>query len=247
MEIHVKINRPRWLPERLRWRTRVLVAALALLTVAVPVAWASHDFADVPTEHQFHSQISAIKNAGITTGCGGGNYCPDEFVRRDAMAAFMHRGFGRAARGTGGIITLTSAYQTAASTTITAGAVSGNGFVVVTGDVSFRYDAGDCPCSVLARLRHTATNATQFDTLASVVNGAAFTSFDSTSSTWVFPVAPGSHTFVLEAALNNPSSGPTITAGNGHISAVYVPFGSAGGSAMSAGDAAAAAGDLRQR
>lgn len=83
---------------RRRPRRALLLALVALAAVAVPAAvWASHDFGDVPTSHQFHDQISAIKGAGITTGCGGGNYCPDDLVRRDAMAAFMHRGYGRAA------------------------------------------------------------------------------------------------------------------------------------------------------
>jgi len=30
---------------------------------------------------------------GITTGCGGGNYCPGQTVSRDQMAAFLGRAF----------------------------------------------------------------------------------------------------------------------------------------------------------
>jgi len=37
------------------------------------------------------SYINAIAAAGITTGCGGGNYCPTLNVTRDQMAAFIIR------------------------------------------------------------------------------------------------------------------------------------------------------------
>jgi hypothetical protein len=46
----------------------------------------------VPTDHTFHADIDAITDAGVTTtGCGGGNFCPDEFVTRGQMAAFLNR------------------------------------------------------------------------------------------------------------------------------------------------------------
>ncbi len=37
----------------------------------------------------FHDDIIAIATAGITGGCGGGDYCPTLPVRRDQMAAFL--------------------------------------------------------------------------------------------------------------------------------------------------------------
>jgi hypothetical protein len=40
----------------------------------------------------FLSYINAIYGAGITTGCGGGNYCPTQSVTRAQMAAFLIRG-----------------------------------------------------------------------------------------------------------------------------------------------------------
>ena len=30
-------------------------------------------------------------NAGVTTGCGGGNYCPSQSVTRGQMAQFLNR------------------------------------------------------------------------------------------------------------------------------------------------------------
>ncbi len=71
-----------------------LLAILALVTVlaAFPLgALAIHDFADVPDSNLFHADISALAASGVTTGCGGGNYCPSAFVTREQMAAFMNR------------------------------------------------------------------------------------------------------------------------------------------------------------
>ncbi len=50
------------------------------------------DFADVPPAYLFHNAVVAVARNGITTGCGGGNYCPDDPVTRDAMAVFILRG-----------------------------------------------------------------------------------------------------------------------------------------------------------
>jgi PKD repeat protein len=50
------------------------------------------DFLDVPLSFLYHNAIEKILRAGITTGCGGGNYCPGLPITRDAMAAFILRG-----------------------------------------------------------------------------------------------------------------------------------------------------------
>ena len=49
----------------------------------------SVEFADVPVSSPFHDDILTIATAGITGGCGGGNYCPTSPVRRDQMAVFL--------------------------------------------------------------------------------------------------------------------------------------------------------------
>ena len=48
-------------------------------------------FADVPCPSQFADWIEQLATEGITAGCGGGNYCPNDPVRRDQMAAFLLR------------------------------------------------------------------------------------------------------------------------------------------------------------
>lgn len=48
-------------------------------------------FNDVPADHPFCRWIEELADRGITTGCGGGNYCPSAPVTRDAMAVFLLR------------------------------------------------------------------------------------------------------------------------------------------------------------
>ena len=51
-------------------------------------------FADVPVGHPFHRFIEALVAAGITGGCGGGNYCPNDAVTRGQMAVFLSVALG---------------------------------------------------------------------------------------------------------------------------------------------------------
>ncbi len=46
-------------------------------------------FPDVPCPSTFANWIEALAAEGITGGCGGGNYCPQNPVRRDQMAVFL--------------------------------------------------------------------------------------------------------------------------------------------------------------
>jgi len=46
-------------------------------------------FPDVPCPSQFADWIEELFHEGITGGCGGGNYCPNNPVRRDQMSAFL--------------------------------------------------------------------------------------------------------------------------------------------------------------
>ncbi len=46
-------------------------------------------FSDVPCSSPFAPWIEAMANEGITGGCGGGLFCPQNPVRRDQMAVFL--------------------------------------------------------------------------------------------------------------------------------------------------------------
>jgi photosystem II stability/assembly factor-like uncharacterized protein len=52
------------------------------------------NFADVPAGHPFYNEIGKLYARGVTLGCAGGNYCPDQIVTREQMAAFIMRARG---------------------------------------------------------------------------------------------------------------------------------------------------------
>ena len=55
---------------------------------------ASATFADVPVGHPQHRFVEALAAAGITAGCGGGDYCPNTPVIRGQMAVFLSVALG---------------------------------------------------------------------------------------------------------------------------------------------------------
>jgi uncharacterized repeat protein (TIGR01451 family) len=52
------------------------------------------NFADVPSNDAFYTVIGKLSARGITLGCGGGNYCYNQAVTREQMAAFILRAKG---------------------------------------------------------------------------------------------------------------------------------------------------------
>ena len=60
----------------------------------VSPAPATATFTDVPTTHLFYQYVEALAAAGITAGCGGGNFCPDAAVTRGQMAVFLSKALG---------------------------------------------------------------------------------------------------------------------------------------------------------
>jgi hypothetical protein len=54
-------------------------------------------FADVPPTNMFYNFIDRLAELQITLGCGGGNYCPNDAVSREQMAAFLMRALGESA------------------------------------------------------------------------------------------------------------------------------------------------------
>jgi hypothetical protein len=51
-------------------------------------------FADVPTTHLYFRAIEALAASGITSGCGSGNFCPDQGVTRGELAKFLSNALG---------------------------------------------------------------------------------------------------------------------------------------------------------
>jgi len=60
----------------------------------VSPAPATATFNDVPTDHPFFQYVEALAASGITGGCGGGNFCPNNPVTRGQMAVFLAKALG---------------------------------------------------------------------------------------------------------------------------------------------------------
>lgn len=54
----------------------------------------SATFGDVPTSNPQFQFIEALVDAGVTVGCGNGNYCPNQAVTRGQMAVFLGKALG---------------------------------------------------------------------------------------------------------------------------------------------------------
>jgi hypothetical protein len=73
-------------------RRFALLLGFALLTVTNPaVAQSCDGFTDVLASSPFCPDVTWIATYGITKGCGGSMFCPNENVTRLQMAAFVHR------------------------------------------------------------------------------------------------------------------------------------------------------------
>lgn len=51
-------------------------------------------FNDVTTSHPFFQFVEALMKAGVTGGCGAGNFCPNASLTRGQMAVFLARALG---------------------------------------------------------------------------------------------------------------------------------------------------------
>ena len=63
-------------------------------TTSLSPATGTATFGDVPTTHLFFQYVEALAAAGITSGCGGGNFCPDAAVTRGQLAVFLAKALG---------------------------------------------------------------------------------------------------------------------------------------------------------
>jgi hypothetical protein len=76
-------------PGRIAWLLRGILTIV--LCATLPQAAVASGFADVAPDSWAAPYINAIRDAGITQGCGGNNYCPAAPVTREQMAAFLIR------------------------------------------------------------------------------------------------------------------------------------------------------------
>ena len=75
-----------------RLQIATFLARAANLNTSNPPAQAT--FADVPVGSRGFEFVEAIAAAGITTGCGNGNFCPNDPITRAQIATMIHRAMG---------------------------------------------------------------------------------------------------------------------------------------------------------
>jgi uncharacterized protein (DUF1800 family) len=81
-------------PDALVTREQMAVFIIKALGIFNPPTPPSQRFLDVPPTRFGYAFIEEMAVRGITVGCGSGNYCPDSFVTREQMAAFIMRAVG---------------------------------------------------------------------------------------------------------------------------------------------------------
>jgi subtilisin family serine protease len=84
-------NPPIFCPEGLMTRDQMAVFLLLAKEGMgfSPPACATPPFNDVPVSSSFCPWIQELAQRGVTSGCGGGNYCPQAAVTRAQMAVFL--------------------------------------------------------------------------------------------------------------------------------------------------------------
>ena len=82
--------------------TREQLAVLLLRTqdpALDPPACTTPHFTDVPAASPFCRWIEELARRGVTSGCGGGLYCPGQPVTREQASAFLAATFSLALYG----------------------------------------------------------------------------------------------------------------------------------------------------
>jgi hypothetical protein len=216
---------------RKRWI--VLVAAVAALALGAPIAWA--DFTDVPPSNPFYADINAIQGAGVTSGCGGGNFCPTDNITRQAEAAFIHRASPRVAQSEAianatVVPSADSATDTVAGqVTIDVGGVGGgHQFVKVDAHMATTYKTGTTPFFVAYYIADGTCSGAGGQTFSDTI--VANPGDDTASATWTEQVPTGGpKTFVL-CAFTDP--GNSVNVESVTLDATTYAFGSGGAATL---------------
>ncbi|OWY60110.1 hypothetical protein B7486_70960 [cyanobacterium TDX16] len=132
-------------------------------------------FTDI-SGHPFEQQITSIARAGITNGYPDGTFRPGQPISRGAMAAFMHRGFGRVGFSEASSTAPADGVNTAGAT-VQMVAVSNDestsGFALVEATAEMRDTETNCPCRIELEIVNT-NNGAVSATRTSMSDNVAF-------------------------------------------------------------------------
>jgi hypothetical protein len=210
-----------------------LVLGLGLIAVLAPAVVLAASFLDVPPTSSFYNAIERLYAARITTGCGGGNYCPKANVTREQMAAFLGRAGGVAEQASGGgALTLTGG-SIVGEVTIKAGDITGGtAYVQLIGTFGIFSDdteAASYPYKAVFVLADKSGPFVGYEHYLQVEGLAEDEFGDATGAVQVLVEVPTgvSKTFQLIAGQLTGAEG--LLVGYGTIDALYFPFSQGGG------------------
>ena len=231
--------------ERPRLAKKLTRLGIVALMLALPVmVSASHQFTDVPTSHTFHSAISKLYGARLTSGCAAGKFCPNANVTRGQMAAFLVRGLGRGAMDVGGtgLADDRATFNDNVLATVDllhGGTAGGTGHVLVTANASaYTKLAATCPCELSLWLVDENSGEESAATFQVITDVA--TPPDDELTEWYEGSAAVTHLFTVQSGVTgtyhlggfirttNPPTGD-VAGVEWNLTAVYVPFGANGG------------------
>jgi len=183
-----------------------------------------------PTEayHAIEADWSTVSEQALTADKATTADTATNAANATTLGGYLPTTLLRAARATqGAMVTLTPSFQTLAKLSIVA---PNPGFVIVTSTAKAESVVweSEAPSVAVARLREAdVVGVASTTTATSVGTGNPVATM---AATWVFPVeAAGAHTYVLEAYQD---SGDEMDASGAVVTAIYVPFGSTGGSGL---------------
>lgn len=239
------------------WRPSMALT-IAVMAIAFPLGvLANHQFDDVPATASYHDDVEALVNAGITSGCGGGSYCPNNAVTRGQMAQFLNR-LGSldgdtfpsvnadrvdglhadeltrmssiSISATTPIPEIPSEVQYGGDLTIEAPTA---GFVQVTASVTVQNVDCAAGCNAWGQVEHVESAARSNFSLATPQPTPD--SYVVLAWSTVFEVEAGTNTFGIILTRDDDTSG-TLNGWWGQASALFGPFGSSGGPVITGQD-----------
>ncbi len=225
------VDTPRRVPVVLNTRRKVILAAVVvLLAIGVPAA-ANHAFTDVPSTNPHHPAVAEVADAGITTGCAEGRYCPGQAVTRDQMATFLTR-TGSSAYAADSTTVLVPAGGAASGVPVTV-QVPGPGSggqqnVVLQGSVTVHGPGAisGCPCEVEAFLYRASDDAQSLSSWATLPGEAASSGTTAVSLpvTWAVPQS-SARSERYDLAVFVDGTAVTTLRADAALTAVTAPFG----------------------
>ena len=206
------------------WAVRGLLAAIAIAIPATTLAIVS-PFGDVDPSNTFYNNIVNMANSGITSGCGGGNFCPKDYVTREQMAAFLNRAAPRAST-VDFDFPLSTATPTdgAVVASVSVNSLNNEYIFMSAAFYTLTYtDAGTFPCENVYQFFVDGGQVGKNSMYSRQTAQPAQTEVEDVAGQTMVAVGPGSHT--VEVRYHDGSGSCHTVPGRGNLTAQVTPFG----------------------